>query len=187
MTNTVIQAKEGAPRAKEQTPDHDATLRELEIAAKRLELLEREANLEDIKERLAERELRRDQTRMKARTNGQTIAQINRDKKIVQERCTHRKGGEGAHGVIGGQGMSEYYAIFKHTMANGDMWITCLRCGKRWKPPVRSAYTTQAQFDAALAEYELAKRFLTTNKPSGSSMFKWSDDGDYYRQLTANS
>ena len=178
----IEQVVEGAPKARQ---SNDEQLKELEIQAKQLELLERQANLEDIKERLAEREMKRDQTRLKARTNGATLSSQARDRKQIQDRCNHRKGGDGAHGVIGGQGHDQYYSVIKHTLANGDMIIRCMRCRKMWMHPIRSQYTSDNAFDQAMNEYNTAKLFLTNNRPSTSGRFQWSDGGEYYRELVS--
>ena len=166
----------------------------LELEAKRLEVQQREMeikekslNLQDLQERLDERQLRRETKEQRSRTNGETLRQIAVADASAQKRCNHRKGGKGEAGVIAGQGDSPNYAIIKHTFANGDTWARCTRCGKTWKPPVRRAATSQEQYDALMAQYELAMQYPTTNIPSSSYLFKYSDNGEYYREVTANS
>ena len=184
MTNTQDkQDKNVAPKADE----HESRLRELEIQQKELELLSARANLQDLQERLAEREMKRETARMKAITNGATIKQLNNEKAMKQRRCNHRKGGDGANGVVGGKGDGNQYAVIKHSMANGDLWVICLRCGKHWKPPFREQFETDSAFFAAKDEYMTATQFSTLNKPSGSARFSWSDDGQFYRESVANS
>jgi hypothetical protein len=163
----------------------------LEIEAKKLELLERKANLQDLEERLAERELQREVRRQRNRTNGATLRSLAEADKAAQKRCTHKKGGDGAAAVVGGQGQSSQYAVLKHTFANGDMWVRCLRCGNTWKPPVESDYIdpitgeiNQVKLVEATAAYHAAVNFSTLNVTSGACQFRFSDNGKYYREVT---
>ncbi len=162
----------------------DIEIKKAELAAKQLELKERTANLQDVEERLAERELKRENKRQRSLTNGQTLKQLAQNDTAAQKRCNHRKGGNGAQGVVAGQGDDSQYAVLKHTFANGDMWVRCLRCGKTWKPPVKEDYESEALFLKAVVEYETAVNFQTRNMPSGSVTFRFSDNGQYYREVT---
>lgn len=164
-----------APKAvKDMTVDEvTAELAEKELELKRLELLEREANLEDLRERLAERQLKRKSRDSVFRGHGQNLKQEAINRRSKQELCNHRKGGDGAQGVIGGQGDDTQYCIMRHIMGNGDIWVRCLRCGKTWKYPVKSEYDTQQSYDAALAEYNAALKFPTRNHTSGTHTFSW--------------
>ena len=159
----------------------------LELEAKKLEVLEKQANLQDLQERLAERELRRETKRQRSVTNGATLKALAEADIASQKRCTHRKGGDGANAVIGGQGQDQQYAVLKHIFANGDMWVRCLRCGKTWKPPLRMQYNSDADYDTAVREYGEAIHFHTRNVTSKSVIFGFSDNGAHYRLVTANS
>ena len=161
-------------------------IKRVDLETKKLEMLERQANLQDIKERLDERELKRETKRQRSLTNGATLSQLAHENEAAQKRCNHRKGGNGAAGVIAGQGDDSNYAVLKHTFANGDMWVRCLRCGKTWKPPVRDQYKTEEAYLAAVAQYEAAINFQTRNVPSGAVQFRFSDNGAYYRKVTAS-
>lgn len=165
----------------------DLEAKKLELQAKQLEILERQANLQDVQERLAERELKRENKRQRSLTNGQTLKQLAANDNAAQKRCNHRKGGNGAQGVVAGQGDDSQYAVLKHTFANGDMWVRCLRCGKTWKPPIKDDFKDEASFLKAVVEYETAVNFQTRNVPSGSVTFRFSDNGAYYREMTKNS
>lgn len=176
---------EGAPKAKELTEMQLETAR-LELKAKQLEILEREANLQDIQDRLAERQLKRTDRAQRSITNGQTLKSLASNDAAHQLRCNHRKGGNGVQGVLGGQGDDSQYAVLKHTFANGDMWVRCLRCGKTWKPPIKSQYKTEEEYLAKFAEWQAATNFQTRNVPSGAVRFQFSDNGQYYREMTAN-
>lgn len=157
-----------------------------ELETKKLEILVQQANLQDIQERLAERELAREQKRQKSLSNGLILKQNAAAETAHQRKCNHRKGGNGAAGVVGGQGDDTQYAVLKHTFANGDMWVRCLRCGKTWKPPVRELFALEEEYLKAIVAYETAINFQTRNVPSASVQFRFSDNGAYYRQVTAN-
>jgi hypothetical protein len=157
-----------------------------ELELKNLEILERRANIEDLNERLDERKNRRLAVRMTSVTNGQTLNAIAKEQEQMQRRCNHRKGGNGAAGVMSGQGDSLWFALMKHRMLNGDVWIRCMRCGKTWKPPVKSMFADEAKYQAAVAEYEAAKLMPTNNSPSSSYAFSFSDGGQYFREVTAS-
>lgn len=165
-----------------------------ELENQQLTLRTKRAEAQDIEERLAERELKRETNRQKALTNGSTLKQIESGERAHQKKCNHRKGGNGAAGVVGGKGDSPDYAVIKHTLAHGDTWIRCQRCGKTWKPPVKSQYTdpTTKKFDefgfeSAMRVYETALDFQTKNVTSAGVPFRFSDDGEFYREQTKSS
>lgn len=162
----------------------EAELKELELQTARLILRERTANLQDVEERLAEREMIRDVKRQRSFTNGQTLKQLAAADKATQKRCNHRKGGNGVNGILGGQGDDSQYAVADHMFCNGDRWIKCMRCGKTWKPVMPHWFETKEGYDGAMAEYHAALNFQTRNAPSSSYVFKFSDGGDYYREIT---
>jgi TolA-binding protein len=162
---------------------------EFEKKRKALELRRLEADTQDIEERLAEREMKRETKRQRSINNGQTLRQIEASSKAAQEHCNHKKGGSGAQGFIAGEGDDPQYSVLKHRMPNGDVWVRCLRCGKTWKPPVESKFTVNGKFnkqafDEAVQEYEKAVAFQTRNQMSGSIQFRFGDGGKYFREVT---
>ncbi len=192
ITDTAGSGQQAAPKEEKSSTKKEIEALELEAAklaltSKQLEIKEKQANLQDLEERLAERELKRENKRQRSLTNGATLNQLAANDTAAQKRCNHRKGGNGAQGVVGGQGDDSQYAVLKHTFANGDMWIRCLRCGKTWKPPVQTNFKTEPEFLAAVAAYEAAVNFQTRNVASGSCQFRFSDNGKYYREITASS
>lgn len=172
------------PTKKSELESAQLELANMEKERMRLEILEKKANLQDIEERLAERELKRETKRQRSITNGETLKQLALGDLAAQRRCTHKKGGNGAEGVIGGQGQDAQYAVLKHIFANGDMWVRCLRCRKTWKPPIRSNFVTEELYLKAIAEYETAVNFPTRNVTSASIQFRFDDNGEYYRKVT---
>jgi hypothetical protein len=162
----------------------DVETKRLAIENSELELKEKTFNIQDLKERLEERELKRESRKQRSLTNGATLRQIDRTELAAQKRCNHRKGGMGAAGVVAGQGDSSNMAVIKHKFANGDTWVRCQRCGKTWKPPVKNAFKTQEEYITAFTEYQAAVNFQTTNTSSSSYLFQFSDGGEYYRQVT---
>ena len=170
---------------------HKEQMRKLELEAKILEIMEKKVNIEDAQERIAERQLRRDAVRQKAYANGATLKDTAYRQGQVQKRCNHRKGGDGAAGITLGQGQSPHFAVIKHTMLTGDMWVRCQRCGKTWKPPIKGDYLVGGIYEedgietfvTILSEYEAMRNCQTTNKPSSSQLFQWSDNGAYAREI----
>lgn len=180
--------------------NYDEELKKKELEIKELEKLEKQANLQDLQERLAEREMKRQNKVQRSLINGQTLNQNSAAKKAGQQRCNHRKGGNGQEGIAKGKGDDPQYAVLKHQMMNGDIWVRCLRCAKTWKPPVKESYYfdstgknvgfadpagkfSQQAFDEALREYQEAVEFPTRNIMSGSVQFRFSDNGENFRQL----
>lgn len=159
-------------------------LAQLELDEKKLAIQFQKANLVDMEERLAERELKRANIRQEAYTKGDTLKSLAINKTTQQKRCNHKKGGNGAAGVVGGKGDSPDYALLTHTFANGDIWVKCLRCHKTWKPPVESEYQSQQSFDLAMQAYRLALEFPTKNTASSGVQFRYSDGGAFYRENT---
>lgn len=184
LNDIVKPTVEGKPKGKELT-ELQLETEKLALRAKQLEVLEREANLQDIQERLAERELARTNKRARSVTNGQTLKSLADNDAAHQKRCNHHKGGNGVQGVLGGQGDDSQYAVLKHTFANGDMWVRCLRCGKTWKPPIRSQFQTEEDYMKVFVEWQTACNFQTRNVPSASVRFGYSDNGAYYREMTS--
>jgi len=171
---------------KQTVSEMEEELKSLELQAAKLSILEKEANLQDVRERLAEREMQRETKSMRAYTNGQTIKQTNAAIKQRQDNCNHRKGGNGLAGLRG-QGDDSQYAVYKHMFCNGDVWVRCLRCGKMWRPPVEAWHDTKEAYNKELQEYQVALNFQTRNVSSSSYVFKFSDGGAYFREITRNS
>lgn len=170
---------------------------EYETRRRELELRKLEAESQDLLERLDEREMKRDAKRQKSVNNGTVLRQIADNEKAAQDHCNHRKGGTGAEGFVGGQGEDSQYAVLKHRMPNGDVWVRCLRCAKTWKPPVEENYTfnkrgevdpkgefSKSAFDDAYRDYNTAVAFTTRNQMSGSVQFRFSDGGKHFRHVT---
>ena len=164
----------------------EAETKALELEEKQLAVKFQKANLVDMEERLAERELKREARCQDAQSRGAALTVKAKNEATQQSNCNHKKGGNGAQGVVGGQGDDSQYAVLKHTFANGDTWVRCLRCGKTWKPPVRSDFkNNQAGYDTAMAKYKEALGFHTRNVPSKGIVFSYGEGGvELYRENT---
>jgi len=119
-----------------------------------------------------------------AKAMGITIVRMNQVLANRQSQCNHRKGGTIRHlshsqSIADGlnHGTSLQYSVRKHRMMNGDLWIDCTRCGKKWRPPVKPTlnwfdkkFRTERfkNYEAALAEYTAAANFDTNNVTSDS-------------------
>lgn len=174
-------SEEKAPKP-QSVVDMELEIKKLELEAKQLEVKERKANVQDLEERLAERELKRVDKGQRSKINGASLKSIAQDTEAAQKRCNHHKGGNGAHGVVAGQGDDSQYSVLKHVFSNGDQWVRCLRCGKTWKPPIEDRFKTKEEYLAVYAEYQQAINFNTRNTTSGSVAFKFSDGGAFYRE-----
>ena len=189
------QAHTPAPETKEVKTAKQAQLEAMEAEIKALELEEKQlavkfqkANLVDMEERLAERELKRESRRQDAQSKGAALSVKANNEATQQSNCNHKKGGNGAQGVVGGRGDDSQYAVLKHTFANGDTWVRCLRCGKTWKPPVKSDFkNNQEGYTSAMDVYKQALQFQTRNVPSKGIVFSYGEGGvELYRENTKN-
>jgi len=117
-----------------------------------------------------------------------------------QAKCKHLKGGSlvlcGPRENVAAAllaGNATQYSVVKHQHVNGDIWVSCIRCGKKWRPPVRSEYQTDREYYRAVEEYETAKEFPTNNVMSSSVQCRFvlagsMDAGhEYVRKQMANS
>jgi hypothetical protein len=156
--------------------------REMELEDLQLSIEARRAQLEDHKENKFRREMERENKSMDSKTKGLALRQVADAERQVQKRCNHKKGGNGLQGILGGRGDAGQYAVIKHTMSNGDMWVRCLRCGKTWKPPLERSFKNPSDFIKAEAEYKIAIDFQTLNSPSSSAQFNFSDQGQHFRE-----
>ena len=198
-----------------ETAKMDRELKKAELEAKQLEKQEREYHIRDLKGSLAKRDLEEQQTKENRESQGKTFAQQAATDKFRFSVCTHKKGGT-AHArdtrclTTGGNGSQ--YAVIKHQMINGDIWVRCLRCGKTWNPPVESNFYfddkgnsvapndgkfDKEKFNTAHKEYIQATMFETNNSMSGSVQVRFSrydkssgkivDGADVYRENIASS
>lgn len=173
---------------KQSLEEMEAEIKAKELELRNLEILEKKANLQDLAERLAERQMKRENKGQRSKNNGSTLQQSAARDIAIQSHCNHRKGGDGLDGFANGQGTDSQYAIIKHTFGHGDTWIRCLRCGKTWKPPVKSQFYfndrginvavqdgvfNKEKYEEAIREYKEALNFQTRNVPSGSYQFRF--------------
>ena len=145
------------------------------------------------------------QIKLDRESSGRTFSQQKATDDARQAVCTHKKGGVVSArnmSVLSTGGNSIQYAVIKHQMINGDMWVRCLRCGKTWLPPVKDNFYfnakgkqvapkdgvfSQAKFDAVEIEYKRAVNFETNNSPSGSvqcRFTKWDDKSEQWVDAT---
>jgi len=172
-----------------------------------LELSKRERAL-SIKEKsgtIDKRENENLQRQMDRESSGRTFAQQKASDEGRQKVCTHKKGGVVSArnmSVLSTGGNSIQYAVIKHQMINGDMWVRCLRCGKTWLPPAKDNFVFNekgkqvapkdgkfdaAKFDAADIDYRRAVNFETNNSPSGSvqcRFTKWDEKSEQWVDAT---
>jgi len=202
--------------AAEEIAQIELRIKKAQLADLELQSRERELNLEDLRGRLGDRETKAKQRKQDREQQGRTFAQQRAAQEAKQKVCTHRKGGvimQRDMSVLSTGGNSNQYAVIKHQMINGDMWVLCLRCGKIWVPPVKDNFYfkegrarnvapkdgkfSQEKFDKATQEYRDAVQFPTGNSPSASVPCKftkwdevseqWVDASQDYRNFVKNS
>lgn len=118
--------------------------------------LEREKlELEDLRNKVEAVRRKKAADKLSADQQEQSIKEAQRQEKIRQSICNHRKGGMGLEGMIAGNDTN--YAVIKHQLPNGDWLVMCTRCCKMWKKE-------DAGFNAAIG-------FPTDNQPSGATLF----------------
>src|SRR5882724_10443064 len=106
-----------------------------EAELKQLELEERRYHIKDLKSRIEGRELKEMQVQNDRESQGRTFAQDEATDKYKWSVCTHRKGGlvsQRDMRALTTGGNEDQYAVIKHQMINGDIWVRCLRCGRTW-------------------------------------------------------
>ena len=131
----------------------------------------------------------------KKKDRGRALDQQSRWVAQRQVKCTHKKGSrinlDRKGPLLSNGGNSLAYAVIKHQFANGDIWVICLCCGRKWKPPIRSQYENEKDFWKATIEYDQALDFPTSNTSSGSIQLKFlngnQDDSERFRSATKNS
>jgi hypothetical protein len=189
-------------------------LKRAELEAKLLEKQEREYHIKDLKARLADRDIAEKQTQEDREQQGRTFAQQDATDAYRYKICTHKKGGivtPRDMRVLTTGGNNVQYAIMKHQMINGDIWVRCLRCGNTWAPPVEKNFFfdtkgrnvapqdgafDKARFERARENYIRATMFETNNSMSGSVQCRFStfdvesgrmvDAADKYRENIAS-
>lgn len=189
-------------------------LKAQELEAKQLEIQERTYHIQDLKQKLQDRAIKEKQLMEDREQQGRTIASLDAIDRYNQASCTHRKGGM-AHSrdisVLSRGGNAAQYAVIKHQMINGDIWVRCLRCGKTWAPPVEKNFffddkgrnvapvdgvLDKAKFAKATEEYLRATLFETNNSMSTSVQCRFTtidpetgrkiDAADIYRENIAS-
>jgi hypothetical protein len=192
----------------------EVQLKKAQLEDMDLQKKERQMNMLDVRARINDRELKDLQRKNDRESQGLTFAQQSRTDSARQAACTHKKGGVVTPRdmrVLSTGGNGQQYAIIKHQMINGDMWVRCLRCGKTWCPPVKENFYfnkrgkvvapkdgefDQVKFNESKNEYQRAVNFETNNSPSGSVQCRfskyneatgdWVDAAQEYRESIAS-
>jgi hypothetical protein len=136
-------------------------------------------NLDEARERAAERIQMRDQKARRRQSVEQSIRNNTANQKNIQSRCVHKKGGRGVSMFY--QGNDSNYAIVKHTLSHGPTICVCQRCWKVWEPAPRELIAKgatpemRAEYRRLAEEYQWAMNAPTDNEPSGSVLFAFSE------------
>lgn len=174
----------------------------IELAIKKAQLedlelqkQERQFNMTDLKQRLGERQVKELQKKEDREAQGRTFETQRATDENRQRICTHKKGGvvsQRDFKVLNTGGNGQQYAVIKHQMINGDIWVRCLRCAKTWVPPQKEKFYfdergrvapskgesagkfNEEKFKKAVQEYQMAVDFETNNSMSGSVQCRFS-------------
>ena len=133
-----------------------------------------------------------------AEQNGHALNAMAANDAAKKLKCNHQKGGtivtyrDGSI-AFPSKSCSNQYAVIKHQHVMGDIWIECLRCGRKWKPPIRSDFKNERTYYKAFEEYEFMKDCPTNNTMSSSVQCRFVLNGsldagrEYVRKQMANS
>lgn len=207
MDNDIKQAELDAKRL-------EVEIKRQQLEALQLEREERTYHIKDLKAKLADRDIREKQVQEDREQQGRTFAQQRATDLYRFSICTHRKGGVVTPRdmrVLSTGGNKEQFAVMKHQMINGDIWVRCLRCGKTWSPPVEKNFYfnerevqvapqdgefDRVKFDKAQKDYLEATMLNTNNSMSTSVQCRFStfdlksgkmvDAADLYRESIAS-
>lgn len=192
----------------------EVEIKRQQLEAQTLEIEERQYHIKDLKAKIADRDIREKQIQEDREQQGRTMAQQDATDNYRFSVCTHKKGGTASPRdtrVLSTGGNASQYAVMKHQMINGDIWVRCLRCGKTWAPPVQKNFYfnakgvkvapqdgtfNRAKFEAAVEDYKRAIMFETNNSMSTSVQCRFTrydpetgntiDASDIYRDGVAS-
>jgi hypothetical protein len=184
------------------------------LEAQTLEIEERKYHIKDLKANLAARDIVELQLKEDREQQGRTFAQQDATDLYRFSICTHKKGGLVSprdQRVLSTGGNAAQFAVMKHQMINGDIWVRCLRCGKTWNPPIEKNFFfnekgrqvapadgtfDRTKYEKAIEEYKRATMFETNNSMSSSVQCRFStydvesgkmvDAADKYREAIAS-
>lgn len=197
MSEDIIKTQASDDAAAIEAMKLEAAKLELKIKREQLQALllekkEREYHIKDLQQRLQDRDHLEKQLKHDREQQGKTFLQQDATDAYRWRICTHKKGGTVTprdQRVLSTGGNGTQYAIMKHMMINGDIWVRCLRCGRTWCPPVQSNYFFDAKgkkvapadgefnltkFQHDVEEYEKAVNFETNNSMSQSVQCRFS-------------
>jgi uncharacterized protein len=148
----------------------DMTPSEQDIELKRLQILEKQLQLEDLTMRVENEKARRKAIAQAHEQAMRTLDEANKNIEKDQAFCKHKKGGKNLEGIINGNDPN--YSVIKHTYATGEVEVLCSRCGKQWKEPKAALRKTDPEkYKEQMEEYREAINFPTDNEPSGTQLF----------------
>lgn len=155
----------------------DLTNEELDRRSALIRASKEEADLQDITERLADRQNKRDMKWNEFKTRGVTLRKSDHDVEMVQRHCAHKKGGRG--NIPGGflKGSDVNYSVIKHTLPTNQTIVLCTRCGKRWVPVNQRDFDMKSDegreaYAKSKATYQWALELNTDNIDSSSITFQ---------------
>lgn len=158
----------------------DLTNEELDRRAAIVRARKEEMDLQDIKERLDERQNKRDTKTQNYLAKGRELEKTKRQQALSESHCRHQKGGMGDHpgGLLNGD--DSKFALIKHILPTNELYVRCQRCGKTWKPVIREDFVAGSAGDEQFAEAKTAYKWAisanTDNKTSSSITFQYTSE-----------
>ncbi|HET6220182.1 MAG TPA: hypothetical protein VFE27_24350 [Acidobacteriaceae bacterium] len=153
-------------------PSKKMTVELSELEAVELEY--KRMQIEHMREEMAVRKDKRDRLEHDRARQVQDFEKSEGERLRRQSVCKHRKGGRDNKFA---KGTDANYSININTYPNGDMCISCTRCGKEvWKPKAALRKTDRALYSAMWAEWQKWLDYPTDNSPSGSKIFEVTQD-----------
>ncbi|HTH42897.1 MAG TPA: hypothetical protein VL498_07015 [Terracidiphilus sp.] len=147
-------------------PKKTVELSELEA----IELEYKRMQIDRMREEMGERQEKKERLTRDRERQALDFKKSESERLRRQSICKHRKGGRNNNFA---KGSDANYSINQNTYPNGDMCISCTRCGKEvWKPRPELRKTNRELYNAMWAEWQKWLEYPTDNSPSGSKIFE---------------
>jgi hypothetical protein len=186
---------QGYKNAAEEIAAIELSIKRAQLEDIKLQKLEREYHMKELRATIGDREVKELQLKEDREAQGRTFAQQRQSDEQRQKVCTHKKGGVVSPRdmkVLSVGGNGQQFAVLKHQMINGDIWVRCLRCGETWCQPIKENFFfdergrqapftgkqagvfSKEKYDKACDKYRQAVQFETNNSMSGSVQCRFS-------------
>ena len=140
------------------------------LEAEEIELEWKRLQIEELREKIEARNLRKSQIEAQRRQQLQDFEKSQRIAAALQRVCKHRKGGRDNKFA---NGNDNNYSVIRNTYPTGETVIMCTRCRKEVRrPDPRERKANPELYKQQLEEWRLWDSFPTDNSPSGGKIFE---------------